>query len=135
MASIKYTARSSFILTTLASIVAVTISAAAIAQDVIAPPSLGDQTKGTPAIVETEEVSAINSATSEQSQTKTTGLFADAEITERRYENGKVYRVELEHPMGSKQYIDADNAEGEIKTGDRDYEQAPNLAKWRLGSW
>jgi hypothetical protein len=108
---------------------------AAQTQDAIEPPSIGQKTKGTPAIVETQEVSAVEYQATQQSEANDRSLFGDAKIIERRRENGQVYRVELEHPLGSRQYIDDDDMDGEIKTDNSSLEEAPNLAKWRLGSW
>jgi len=106
-----------------------------VAQDAIEPPSIGQKTKGTPAIVETETVSAVEHQASDQTATQDKALFADAKVIERRRENGQVYRIELEHPLGARQYLDDDNMDGEVKTDDSSLEEAPNLAKWRIGSW
>ena len=108
---------------------------AAQTQDAIEPPSIGQKTKGTPATVETQEVSAVEYQANNQSEANDHTLFGDATIVERRRENGQVYQIELEHPLGSKQYLDDDDMDGEVKTDDSSLEEAPNLAKWRIGSW
>lgn len=108
-----------------------------LAQDAIAPPTLGQETQGEPAIPNSPEVSQDSNDTSveDDSADKKTSLFGKTEISELRRESGQVYRIELKHPNGSKQYIDEFDSDGKIESKDNDIEETPNLAKWRLGSW
>jgi len=129
----RISGRAKFILA--ATTVMLCTNLAAQTQDAIEPPSIGQKTKGTPAIVETETVSAVEYQASDQASADDKTLFGEAKIVERRRENGQVYRIELEHPLGSKQYIDDHDMDGEVKNDDSDLESAPNLAKWRIGSW
>jgi len=107
------------------------------AQDVIAPPAIGQDTKGEIAIPE-EETSTPPQSFEEDNrdgiqQNEHTGFLGKTDINEQRRENGQVYRIELKHSGGTTQYIDEDN-EGKLENSD-DIDEAPNLAKWRLGSW
>jgi len=107
------------------------------AQDVFAPPSIGDETKGTPAVVE-EEQAVVQTEEVEAEPTprdQNAGLFASPQVTESRRENGQIYRIELEHPLGSKQVIEETDSDGKIESTSNDLEETPNLPKWKLGSW
>lgn len=106
------------------------------AQDVLAPPSIGQETKGEPTVIEQQVTTdlpsdEVNQQDSEQSPDL--GLLGKTEINEQRRESGQVYRIELKHSSGSTQYIDQDT-DGDLDNDDG-IEEAPNLAKWRLGSW
>ena len=110
------------------------------AQDVIAPPALGEDTKGTPAQIVTTEKPITNddqpSTTDDSQQVNNKPNFFDSpKVTESRRESGQVYRIELEHAIGSKQVIEENDSDGNIETTPNDIEDTPNLPKWRLGSW
>ena len=110
------------------------------AQEVLAPPSLGQETKGTPAIIDevpSEQLQPVESLseTSENEEETNFGLLGRTEIDEQRRENGQVYRIELKHSSGSTQYIEENDSDGELQSTDNDIEETPNLAKWRIGSW
>jgi hypothetical protein len=110
-------------------------NSAIFAQEALEPPTIGQETKGTPAVVEDPATSVADDKTIRETDTTNPGLFDDATIVERRRENGQIYSIELEHPLGAKQYIDDEDADGDLETTDNDNEAAPNLAKWRIGSW
>ena len=110
------------------------------AQEVLTPPSLGQETKGTPAIIDevpSEQLQPVESLseTSENEEETNFGLLGRTEIDEQRRENGQVYRIELKHSSGSTQYIEENDSDGELQSTDNDIEETPNLAKWRIGSW
>ena len=111
------------------------------------PPALGQDTKGTPTAQESnpEDGDAKDGAAS-VTQTDTKDKEAEAEkskgspfgtatIKESRRENGQVYLIELEHSSGAKQYIQETDSDGNIQSKSDDLEEAPNLPKWKLGSW
>lgn len=119
------------------------LSSAALAQTA-PPPAFGEDTKGTPAIIEDIEASESSSSESDTSgnndnddepKSLTNRLLGETEITESRRESGQVYRIELEHSSGSKQYIEETDSDGEINPDGIDLEDTPNLPKWKLGSW
>lgn len=112
-----------------------------------APPTLGQETKGVPAV---DETSAQPSNTTEQTSEATAdsadsdepedqsgidSLLGKAEITESKRESGQIYRIELKHSSGAKQYIEEDGSDGKIESTSNDIEETPNLPKWRIGSW
>ena len=72
---------------------------------------------------------------SEQNQNQFDKLLGTTRISERRHENGRIYRIELEHSSGSKQVIEEFDSDGKIQSTSNDIEETPNLPKWRLGSW
>lgn len=112
-------------------------------QDIIAPPSMGDETKGTPAQIEDrsgnlQPVTTEDVDTSPVDSDQKGGIFSalgTTKITESKRESGQVYRIELEHSMGSKQYIEEHDSDGKIQSTSNDIEETPNLPKWKLGSW
>lgn len=107
------------------------------------PPSFGQETKGKPAIPEgkriTSEDKNIESLSAKEqadaSNSLSTNLLGKATITESRRESGQVYRIELEHSSGSKQYIEENDSDGELDSDGMDFDDTPNLPKWKLGSW
>lgn len=108
----------------------------------IAPPSLGQETKGETVVIDefVPDDSANAEATADTSQStpeskRDNGLLGTTKISELRRDNGQIYRIELEHSSGSKQYIDEFDSDGKIESTTNDIEETPNLAKWRLGSW
>ncbi|MEO0367193.1 MAG: hypothetical protein AAF197_00250 [Pseudomonadota bacterium] len=62
-------------------------------------------------------------------------LFGTATVTEAKRENGQVYSIEIDHSLGGKQYIEENDADGLSNSKTKDIEDAPNIAKWRIGSW
>ena len=110
------------------------------AQEVIAPPALGEQTKGTPADISdpVTEVASTQQTSSEAKQSdeeQNYGLLGRTDIDEQKRENGQIYRIELKHSSGSTQYIEENDSDGKLESTDNDIEVTPNLAKWKLGSW
>lgn len=104
----------------------------------IAPPALGEETKGTPAIPEGSPYKPEISSETEQAdedEVVSNSPFGRAKITESRRESGQVYLIELEHSFGSKQYIEETDSDGKIESTSNDIEETPNLPKWKLGSW
>ena len=118
----------------------------AFAQSTITPPTIGQETKGTPAIA---EVPAADSASADKGTTgssdKESGeaskakgidkLLGKATITESKRDSGQRYLIELKHSAGSKQYIEETDSDGKIESTSNDIEETPNLAKWKIGSW
>lgn len=110
------------------------------AQDTITPPSIGQQTKGTPAVEETSTNSAPKKeiTTGKKSNSKNTtknSVFGNATVVESRRESGQLYLIELEHSSGSKQYIEQTGSDTKIESTSNDIEETPNLPKWKIGSW
>lgn len=107
------------------------------------PPTLGQDTKGVPAIEETAPETndtAKNKASAAENQDSANkqdgaSLLGSATIKESRRENGQVYLIELEHSSGAKQYIEENDSDGRIQPSSNDIEESPNLPKWKLGSW
>ena len=114
------------------------------------PPPIGAETKGEPATlgsvaeeIDSSDEAAISPAISKELETEPDvenrsgidTLLGTATITESKRENGRVYRIELEHSSGSKQYIEESDSDGKIESTSNDIEETPNLPKWRLGSW
>jgi len=108
------------------------------------PPSFGEDTKGEPALPEPgSEASAKAEAAKEKAEQEdeekqpslANSLLGEATITESRRESGQVYRIELEHSAGSKQYLEENDSDGELSSDDINLEDTPNLPKWKLGSW
>jgi len=109
-----------------------------------APPELGQETKGTPAVEETnaaqdqievQETTQAEASAEEQPTSGIDSLLGKAEITESKRESGQIYLIELEHSSGSKQYIEEIDSDGKIESTSNDIEETPNLPKWKLGSW
>ncbi len=109
------------------------------------PPSLGQDTKGQPAIEEAVEPKAQepaadsalpdSNAIGEKSEKNSGGPLGTATIKESRRENGQVYLIELEHSAGAKQYIEENDSDGNIELKSDDLDETPNLPKWKIGSW
>lgn len=106
------------------------------------PPNLGQETKGKPAISETETAfkrsvsdEGVSDVRNEQKKTLSDNLLGTAKIKESRRESGQVYRIELEHSFGSKQVIEENDSDGQLVSDDKGLEDTPTLSKWRLGSW
>jgi hypothetical protein len=124
----------------------VIFSTVAFAQSVIEPPTIGQETKGAPAVA---EVPAADSADSVKATTSTAdknseqvsptkgidSLLGKTTITESKRESGQRYLIELKHSSGSKQYIEETDSDGKIESTSNDIEETPNLAKWKIGSW
>jgi hypothetical protein len=108
------------------------------AQGTIAPPSLGQETKGKPALDELADVEAVNTAPANKTATvenRSSSIFGNAKVVESRRESGQLYLIELEHSSGSKQYIEETGSDTKIESTSNDIEETPNLPKWKLGSW
>lgn len=103
------------------------------------PPTFGESTKGEPAMPETKpdqsDSNAQSASTDDESEALSNNLLGEATIKESRRESGQVYRIELEHSSGSKQYIEENDSDGQIESNGIDLEDTPNLPKWKLGSW
>ena len=107
------------------------------------PPTFGQETKGKPAIPEIKKTNSKEKAMeslsakeqADASDSLTTNLLGKATIRESRRESGQVYRIELEHSSGSKQYIEENDSDGELDSDGMDFDDTPNLPKWKLGSW
>jgi hypothetical protein len=99
------------------------------------PPSLGEETKGAPAIDETAPALGETSGKNEAKPSTANTLLGTSNVTESRRENGQRYLIELEHSTGSKQYIEENDSDGKIESTSNDIEETPNLPKWKLGSW
>ena len=110
-----------------------------------APPQLGQETKGLPAVAEDGPSDAANKHAnttnkSQQAAEKVErsgldSLLGKTEIKESRRESGQLYRVELKHSAGSTQFIEENDSDGKIESTNNDIEETPNLPKWKLGSW
>ena len=107
------------------------------AQNTISPPSIGQKTKGEPAVEETSVAnkSTLDSRDRETEAKPNPSIFGNASITESRRESGQVYLIELEHSSGSKQYIEETGSDTKIESTSNDIEETPNLPKWKIGSW
>lgn len=106
--------------------------------DGLAPPALGEETKGeeSPAKESNSKQEVSSKQTkSRDNEIQSTGFLGSAKITESRRRNGQIYRIELEHSSGSKQYIEELDSDGKIESKSNDIEETPNLAKWKIGSW
>lgn len=113
-------------------------SSIASAQDTIAPPSLGQDTKGTPAYDEKAPLPVTKAQADEQKANEADAdqdILGTASITESRRESGQVYEVEIDHSLGGKQYFEETDSDGSLETTPKDLEDTPNLPKWKLGSW
>lgn len=103
------------------------------ADEPIAPPGLGEETKGTPAVPETVADDVDDAEQVEASGPL--GALGTTRVTESKRESGQVYLIEVEHSLGGKQYIEEFDSDGKIESTDNDIEETPNLPKWKLGSW
>ena len=115
-------------------------SQAALGQDTIAPPSLGQDTKGTPAYDEKSPLPVTRAEAEAAAQQESEAeveqdILGTASITESRRENGQVYEVEIDHSLGGKQYFEENDSDGSLETTPADLEDTPNLPKWKLGTW
>ncbi len=110
------------------------------------PPNFGEDTKGTPAIeesnieadsgsVQAESAATNTTAETTTDETQTTSAFGRATVVESRRESGQVYSIELQHSNAPNQYIEETDSDGNIEYKSNDVEETPNLPKWKLGSW
>lgn len=105
------------------------------------PPTLGEDTKGTPAIEESStEIKTIPSNTAPlaedtKTESKKTSVLGRSTVIESRRESGQVYSIELQHSNAPTQYIEETDSDGNIESQSNDLEETPNLPKWKLGSW
>lgn len=129
-------------------IVSITISVAAstilfvnVAQAQTAPPpSLGDETKGAPAVEESDvDVPSSNTVAlvdkDEKAEEDSSSFLGTTTVVESRRESGQIYLIELKHSNGPTQYIEETDSDGNIEFKSNDIEDTPNLPKWKLGSW
>lgn len=126
---------------------ALSLHVPAVAQQ--APPTLGQETKGQPAAASTDQAAdettpqeTLHYSTAEQSdkeaqkpESAIDNLLGTTKVTESKRESGQLYRIELEHSGGTKQYIEETDSDGKIESTSNDIEETPNLPKWKLGSW
>ncbi len=119
------------------------------AQESLAPPGLGEDTKGTPAVAERQplpvepiptegiEETAKSTAAEDAASEENYGPLGQATITETRRESGgQVYRVELEHSIGGgKQILEESDSDGNLETRSTGLDEEVNIPKWRIGSW
>jgi len=110
--------------------------------DALAPPSIGEQTKGKPAIAETIEPSADNSDSSQSNSSNTENQSAlnavinsTTTVTEHKRDSGQVYLIEFENSLGGKQYLDEGISDGKVGSSTEDKENINPIPKWKLGSW
>ena len=106
------------------------------------PPTLGEETKGTPAIEEPTSVKnktvsskAAPNAKDKKSESKKAGILGTSTVVESRRESGQVYSIELRHSNAPTQYIEETDSDGNIESKSNDLEETPNLPKWKIGSW
>ena len=113
-----------------------TVSAQNQETNVLAPPSLGEETKGKPAIPEVD-VEKIDSATAEAKKEQPEAIpgLGSTTVTEHKRENGQVYLIELENSLGGKQYLYENDSDGQIGSSVEDNESIKEIPKWKLGSW
>lgn len=103
------------------------------AEEPAAPPSMGQETKGIPALPETStDLQSEEEATADSG---VLGALGSTRVTESKRENGQVYSIEIKHSLGGTQYIEELDSDGVIESTDNDIEDTPNLPKWKLGSW
>lgn len=110
-----------------------------------APPELGQETKGIPAVDETASDATspkaeAGKAASSSKQKSEKGaaidnLLGTTTVKESKRESGQVYMIELDHSSGAKQYIEETDSDGKIESTSNDIEETPNLPKWKIGSW
>lgn len=123
----------------LASLLTISVSQAQTAP----PPSLGEETKGTPAIDENKSQGATSSSDNKSEttndangeETQSTSVFGASTVVESRRESGQVYSIELQHSNAPTQYIEETDSDGNIEYKSNDLEVTPNLPKWKIGSW
>ena len=105
------------------------------AQEAVSPPSLGQETKGTPTDLTAQDSSSDDDSDQQESIKQTHQAYGNTDVTEYRRENGQVYRMELEHSENNKQYIEDTSSKGNLGSTDNGIEETPNLPKLKLGSW
>ena len=108
------------------------------AAEALGPPTLGEQTKGKPAIDETKaaaQAAEQETADAETQSTEAQSPFGTATVTEHKRENGQVYLIELEHSLGAKQYLYENDSDGQIGSSVEDNDSIKEIPKWKLGSW
>ena len=105
------------------------------------PPTLGEETKGSPAIEESSaEIKTIPGkatplAEDKKTEGKKNSVLGTSTVIESRRESGQVYSIELHHSNAPTQYIEETDSDGNIESQSNDLEETPNLPKWKLGSW
>jgi len=130
------TAITTFFLLMTVSFVGTTNAETQTTSDTLGPPSLGEQTKGKPAVDETPKVPATKAnATNENTETQVNSAFGSTTVTEHKRESGQVYLIELENSLGGKQYLYENDSDGQIGSSVEDEESITEIPKWKLGSW
>lgn len=103
--------------------------------ETLAPPTLGEETKGEPAIDETKVVDSAINDTEKPNAPESKSPLGTATVTEHKRESGQVYLIELEHSFGAKQYLYENDSDGQIGSSIEDNDSIKEIPKWKLGSW
>ena len=104
--------------------------------EALAPPTLGEETKGTPAVAESRVLpEEENLEEGEEKTTENQSPLGYATITEQKRESGQIYLIELEHSLGGKQYLYENDSDGQIGSSVEEDESLTEIPKWKLGSW
>jgi len=143
IATCRHTSIKALFLMAIISVFSITNAQTSPESDALGPPTLGEQTKGKPAIAEVKQTETEALTTSgEQSQSDSDqpksafdSTFGSTKITEHKRENGQVYLIELENSLGSKQYLYENDSDGKIGSTAEDRESITEIPKWKLGSW
>jgi hypothetical protein len=107
------------------------LEAPLLAQEVPAPPAIGDNTRGEPA----ELIDTIN--TSEQSATNQTAATEETDPIETSYRReGHLYELKVSPRIGADQYILDENKDGKIQRVEEGLDTSnANIPKWKIGSF
>lgn len=107
--------------------------------EALGPPTLGEKTKGTPAVAEVEvkKASADDASAAETATTDTTtkSVFGSTTVTEHKRESGQRYLIELDNSLSGKQYLYENDSDGQIGSSVEDNDSIGDIPKWKLGSW
>ena len=105
--------------------------------ETLSPPTLGEETKGKPAIAEPIAVSAEEQAAQNKANevVETVSPFGKSTITEHKRESGQVYLIEIDNSLSGKQYLYENDSDGQIGSSVEDNESIKEIPKWKLGSW
>lgn len=107
------------------------VGSSLIAQEVPAPPSLGENTRGEPTeIIDTVEVP-------EKSTTNETVVTEEVDPIETSYRReGHRYEVKVSPRVGADQYIVDENKDGKIQRVEEGLDTSnANIPKWKIGSF
>ena len=102
-----------------------------VAQEVPAPPSIGDNTRGEPA----ELIDTIDA--SEQSAANQAAITEEADPIETSYRReGHLYELKVSPRIGADQYILDENKDGKIQRVEEGLDTSnANIPKWKIGSF